>query len=361
MPKSLADQVIVITGASSGIGRVTARHAAERGARVVVAARNGRDLEDLADMIRRDGGDAIAVVTDVSDEQQVENLVRTALEHFGRIDTFVANAGVSAYSEFVDQPLDEFRRVVEVNFFGQVNCAKHALPALRESGGAFISVGSTLSDRGVPLQGAYCASKHALKGWIDSLRVELKHRGWPVRVTMIKPSSINTPLFAKARTRLGVQPQPIPPVYDPSLAARAILHAAEHDERDVFVGGAGKALSSAERASPKLVDLQQLRSGFDGQRTDWPKAEDAPDNLFAPVEHDGGERGEFVQDTRTTSAYQRVAEHSVAAPLLVAAAAGAGALLLKRVGNDRTASALLLGGAALLLAGKGTLSATWTG
>lgn len=361
MSKPLSEQVMVITGASSGIGRVTARHAAERGARVVVAARNIRDLEELASEIRRDGGEAIAVATDVADETQVENLVRSTVQHYGRIDTFVANAGVSAYSEFIDQPLDEFRRVVEVNFFGQVNCAKHALPVLRESGGAFISVASTLSDRGVPLQGAYCASKHALKGWIDSLRVELKHRGWPVRLTMIKPSSINTPLFGKARTRLGVQPQPIPPVYDPALAARAILHAAEHDERDVFVGGAGKALSAAERASPKLVDLQQLRSGFDSQMTDWPKAEDAADNLFEPVEYDGGERGEFVQNTHATSAYQRVAEHSVAAPLLVAAAAGAAALLLRRSGNGHAASALLLGGAALLLSGKGTLSATWTG
>jgi NAD(P)-dependent dehydrogenase (short-subunit alcohol dehydrogenase family) len=361
MSKPLSEQVLVITGASSGIGRVVARHAAERGARVVVAARNVRDLENLADEIRRDGGDAVAVATDVSEEAQVANLVRVAVEQYGRIDTFVANAGVSAYSEFIDQPLEEFRRVVEVNFFGQVTCAKYVLPVLRQSAGAFISVGSTLSDRGVPLQGAYCASKHALKGWIDSLRVELQHRGWPVRVTLIKPSSINTPLFAKARTRLGVQPQPIPPVYDPALAARAILHAAEHDERDAFVGGAGKALSAAERASPKLVDLQQLRGGFHGQMTNWPKAEDAADNLFEPVEYDGGERGEFVHNTRTTSAYQRIAEHSVAAPLLLAAAAGAGALLLRRNGNGHAASALLLGGVALLLSGKGSLAATWTG
>jgi len=356
MPKPVRDQVIVITGASSGIGRVTAIDAAAHGARVVLAARNARDLQTLEEAILKDGGDAFAVPTDVADEQQVGALVKMAVARYGRIDTFVANAGVSAYSEFLDQPLEEFRRVVEVNFFGQVNCAAHALPVLRQSAGAFISVGSTLSDRGVPYQGAYCASKHALKGWIDSLRVELMHRGWPVRITLIKPSSINTPLFTKARTRLGVQPQPIPPVYDPALAARAILHAAQSDERDIFVGGAGKALSTAERASPKLVDLQQLRNGFDSQMTDWPKSEDAPDNLFEPLEYDGGERGEFVQDAHTSSIYQNVAAHSVAAPALLAAAAGAGFLLARRSGSSGTAGALLLT-AAVLLAGKSALSA----
>lgn len=360
MPKKLQDQVIVITGASSGIGRVTARAAAEAGARVVLAARNVRDLESLEEEIIREGGEALVVMTDVSDEEQVKKLIEQAVERFGRIDTFVANAGVSAYSEFVDQPLDEFRRIVEVNFFGQVNCAKHALPVLRASSGAFISVGSTLSDRGIPLQGAYCASKHALKGWIDSLRVELKHRGWPVRITLIKPSSINTPLFTKARTRLGVQPQPIAPVYDPALAASAILRSAQSNERDVFVGGGGKALSAAERASPKLVDLQQLRSGFDGQMTTWPKAEDAPDNLFEPVTYDGGERGEFVQDVRTTSAYQRIAARSTAGPALAAAVLGAGGLLARRSGNHGAAAALMFT-AAVLLAGKSTLSASWTG
>lgn len=360
MPKPLRDQVIVITGASSGIGRVTAREAAERGARVVLAARNTRDLQTLAEEVVRDGGEALAVATDVADEQQVKSLIEQAVERFGRIDTFVANAAVSTYSEFVDQPLDEFRRVVEVNFFGQVYCAKYALPVLRASAGAFISVGSTLSDRGVPLQSAYCASKHALKGWIDSLRVELKHRRWPVRVTLIKPSSINTPLFAKARTSLGVQPQPIPPVYDPSLAARAILHAAENDRRDVFVGGAGKALSTAEHASPKLVDVQQLHSGFDAQLTSWPKSADAPDNLFAPVEYDGGERGEFVQGSRMSSVYQDVAAHSAAAPALAAAALGAGALIARRAGNNGALGALLLT-AAVLLAGRSALSAGHSG
>lgn len=355
MPKALRDQVIVITGASSGIGRVTAREAAEHGARVVLAARNTRDLQTLEEEIIRDGGEALAVATDVADEQQVKRLIERAVERFGRIDTFVANAAVSAYSEFLDQPLDEFRRVVEVNFFGQVHCARHALPVLRASSGAFISVGSTLSDRGVPLQGAYCASKHALKGWIDSLRVELQHRGWPVRITLIKPSSINTPLFTKARTRMGVQPQPIPPVYDPSLAARAILRAAENDERDMFVGGAGKALSTAERASPKLVDLQQLHSGFKGQMTNWPKDEDAPHNLFAPVEYDGGERGEFVQGTRTSSVYQDVAAHSTAAPALAAAAFAAGAIIARRGGNHGSLGGLLIA-AAVLLAGKSVLS-----
>src|SRR5690606_29130495 len=166
-----------------------------------------------------------------------------------------------------DQPLNDFRRVLEVNFMGQVHCAKVALPYLEETGGALLCVGSTLSDRGVPLQGAYCASKHALKGWLDSLRVELKREGSKVRITLIKPSSIDTPLFNKARTQLGVMPQPIPPVYPPELAAEAILWAAERRPRDLFVGGAGKLLSVAERIRPGLVDLQQLYQGFESQKS----------------------------------------------------------------------------------------------
>ncbi|MGQ0814998.1 MAG: SDR family oxidoreductase [Gemmatimonadota bacterium] len=356
MPKPLREQVIVITGASSGIGLATANAAARAGAKVVLAARNARDLESAAAEIEREGGEAIAVATDVADFAQVQALAARSIEQYGRIDSWVNNAAVSSYASFTEQSIDDFRRIIEVNFLGQVYGAKAALPHLEKTEGALICVGSALSDRGVPLQGAYCASKHALKGWIDSLRVELLHEGSKVRVTLIKPSSINTPLFNKAKTQLGVAPQPIPPVYDPRLAAEAILRAAISNERDVFVGGAGKALSLAERISPKLVDMHQLKTGFDAQRTDWPKPASAANNLYAALEYDGGVSGDFLEDLNRRSAYQRVDAHVVAAALLSAVALGIGA---RALGRRHPATAVVLAVCAVGFAGKAAIAAVF--
>lgn len=350
MPKPIDEQVIVITGASSGIGLATAQMAARRGAKVVLAARNERDLRKHAEEIRRQGGDALAVPTDVTDYAQVEALARRADQEYGRIDTWVNNAGVSTYATFKEQPLEDFRRVLEVIFMGQVHGARAALPYLEESRGALVCVGSALSDRGIPLQGAYCAAKHALKGWLDGLRVELMHEGSPVRVTLVKPSSINTPLFNKAKTQMGVMPMPIAPIYEPELAARAILRAAEGNERDVFVGGGGKLLSMAERISPALLDVQQNQQGFQGQQTDWPKSADAPNNLYAPMEDDGGVHGDFLGKEKPRSAYQSLEAHSTVAACAAAAGLAAGAVLASRRGHDALPAVLGLGAA--LLAGK---------
>jgi hypothetical protein len=237
------------------------------------------------------------------------------------------------YGLFDEVSLEDFRRVIDVNFMGQVHGAKAALPLLEETGGSLVCVGSALSDRGVPLQGAYSASKHALKGWLDSLRIELKRRGSSVRVSLIKPSSMNTPLFNKAKTHMGVMPKPIDPVYEPEIAADVILRAAEGRVRDAYVGGFGKLFSVAEHVSPKAMDVHQLRTAFDSQRTDWPKLASGPNNLWEPVEHDGGVHGDFTRQARPRSAYTVFDAHSKVVWLTLAGAVASG-IALHRLGRN---------------------------
>ena len=291
--RPLSEQVIVITGASSGIGLVTARCAAAAGARVVLAARNERDLGAAVDSIRALGGRATCCVTDVADIDQVKRLGETAVDEFGRVDTWVNNAGVSIYGRCTEVPLADMRRQFDVNYWGQVHGMLTAVALLRQRGGALINVASAVADRAIPLQGNYSATKHAIKAFTDTLRMELEEADIPISVTLVKPGSIDTPLFAKAKSLLGVEPQPIPPVYAPAVVARAILEAAEHPTRDVIAGGMGKVVSLGETVSPRLTDKYMERSTFDSQKTDAPLADGRSDNLYAPVEDDGGERGRY--------------------------------------------------------------------
>jgi NAD(P)-dependent dehydrogenase (short-subunit alcohol dehydrogenase family) len=304
--KKISEQVVVIVGASSGIGLACAQDFARRGAKVVIAARNETDLKRVAEAAAREGGQVVPVTADVTVFEDIERVAERAISEFGRIDTWLHAAAVSLYGTFRQASIEDIRRVIEVNFMGQVHGAKAALPHLEQSHGALVCIGSALSDRGVPLQGAYCASKHALKGWLDSLRVELGQENSPVRVTLVKPSSINTPLFNKAKTLMGVQPQPIPPIYAVNVAVEAILKAAEGDLRDVYAGGAGKLLSVIERISPAALDFYQSFGDGASQKTDWPKSSGSPNNLYDPVIHDGGVHGDFVAKASRTSPYQKI-------------------------------------------------------
>ncbi len=288
--KPVREQVIVITGASSGIGLVTAKEAARRGAKVVLVARNERDLEGAVEGIRAEGGRAAYHVADVADQDQVDGIGETAVREFGRIDTWVNNAAVALYGRLADLSTQDMRRQFDVNYWGQVYGSLTALPHLKVQGGALINVASALPGRAIPLQGNYSATKHALKAFTDALRMELEEEGAPISVTLLKPGSVDTPLFDKARSYLGVEPQPVPPVYAPEVVAGAILACAQRPLRQVIAGGVGSVLSRSN-GGPRVADESLQRSPFDAQPSHLTLVSDRRDNLYGPVSDDGGERG----------------------------------------------------------------------
>ena len=306
--KKLRDQTIVITGASSGIGLVTARSAARHGARVVLNARNEEALKQIVAEIRSIGGLASYVVGDVGILDDVKRIADEAVLRFGGFDTWINNAGVTIYGRVLDQSLDDHRRLFETNYWGMVNGSMVACNYLRERGGALINVGSVLSDRAIPLQGTYCASKHAMKGYTDALRMELEKEGIPISVTLIKPSAIDTPYVKHAKNLLKTEPLNPPPVYAPDVVAQAILHCAQHPERDVIVGGGGRALAEAGHHLPHLTDKWMTATMFDVQRSGKPKGADHRDSLHSPTEG-GQERGGYGGHVAESSVYTRAALH----------------------------------------------------
>jgi short-subunit dehydrogenase len=335
MSLKLQEQVLVVTGASTGIGRETAIELGNQGASVVLAARNQQALDEAAREVERLGGTAHVVVTDVADWPQVERLAQEAVDRFGRIDTWVNNAAVSEYATVEQMSVEEIQRVIQVILMGQIHGMKAALPPMIGQGqGTIINVASALAKRSVPLQSAYCAAKHGIKGFSESLRMELEHEHPGVQVTLILPSSVNTPLFAHARSKLGVFPKPMPPVYEPRAVAEAILFAAEHPRREIVVGGAGKLLEIGETISPPLVDWYMTRKGkmFKQQQTQQP--DDGHDNLYEPMGGHGSTTGEFGTQSKSTSVYTRYFEyHPTRKRVLTSASVATGLLLLRRVGR----------------------------
>lgn len=292
--KPINQQIVAVLGASSGIGRRTALQFAKRGAKLVVSARSQAGLESLINEIQLVGGDAIAVVADVSDFEQVKAIADKAVSHYGRLDTWVHAAATAVFATFDNITPEEFKRVIDVSLMGQVYGAMAALPHLKNEGrGALIHVSSMEGVRSLPYQSPYSSAKHGVEGFLEALRVELRHEKIPISVTSIKPSVINTPFYNKGRTKLGVKPTGIPPYYDPSLVADAILYAAENPTRDFIVGDVGKVLDILQRLSPSLVDNILLLIGFQFQKTNEPKSQDEPDNLFAPIQGYDRVEGDF--------------------------------------------------------------------
>jgi short-subunit dehydrogenase len=340
--KKLSEQVVVITGASSGIGLVTAREAARRGAKLVLVARSEDALRQLADEINGSGGEATYVVADVGREEDVRRVAEQALERFGRIDTWVNNAGVSIYGRILDTPFEDMRRLYETNFWGVVYGSVVAAEVLRQRGGALVNVGSVLSDRAIPVQGVYSSSKHAVKGFTDALRMELEEEGAPVSVTLIKPSTIDTPYTKHAKNLMEREPSLPPPVYAPETVAAAILHCAETPERDVYVGGGGKALSVLEKYAPRLSDKVMEAVAFRMQQQDNPEGAPGQVGLYEA----SGDLRERSGDDRVvfeSSLYTKASLHPLLTGALVAGAGLAAVALLKRprransngVGNGR--------------------------
>jgi len=302
--KKIGKQVIVITGATSGIGLTTVRMAAAKGAKLVLAARDHEALSKLADELLATGCEALAVPTDVGSHAEVKALGRAAVARFGRIDSWINNAGISIFGRNADVPLADHEKLFQTNFWGVVHGSLVAQELMRETGGAIINLGSELSDVAVPLQGMYSASKHAVKGFTDSLRMEAEKDGYPLSVTLIKPSGIDTMFTAHARNYMKNEPELPAPLYAPELVAEAILFAAENPQRDVFVGGASKLFSVQGQAAPRLLDKFMNLLMFKQQQKEQLSAPDRTDALYQPngmelQQRQGGHRSK----THESSAY----------------------------------------------------------
>lgn len=325
--KPLDQQTIVITGGSSGIGLATARLAARRGANVVIIARNAEGLAVAAEGIRADGGRCDTISADVSSRAEVRAAIEQVIARHGGFDTWVSNAGVGVYAKLESLSDDDHRALFETNYWGVVHCATEALPHLKARGGALITTGSIASQMATPVLSAYAASKHAVKGYVDSLRLELIHEKAPVAISLIQPSGINSPFARHALNLMGAPAKVPPPAYSPDIVARAICHAAEHPTRDMIVGGAGRAMTLFARLLPNLSDRISAGAFF---ATALAKGETASPG--EPGFREGGSAGDVYGDQRMrrTSVYTLMRSHPLATTGGALLAAGMIGLALRR-------------------------------
>jgi len=336
MPRPLHEQVVVITGASSGIGRETALLFGEQQASVVLAARNETALRDVAQQIEQRGGRAHVVVTDVSEYEQVERLVQEAVNHFGRIDTWVNNAAVAVYGLVEDQTLHDIERTIQVDLMGQIYGMKAVLPQMiQQEEGTIINVSSIEGRRAIPFHSAYAAAKHGVNAFSDTLRMEMERHHPGIKVTVVMPASVNTPFFDHARSRMGARPKPMPPVYEPRDVAEAIVSSAVTPQRDVYVGSMAKTLSTLHAFSPALVDRMLTTGGaaFKLQQDDEPV--DQHGNLDEPAMGVGSSTGRWSGQSHH-SVYTRSFETmnpNVKRLMTLALGVGAVALLRRSMQN----------------------------
>lgn len=287
-------RVVVITGASAGIGRATARAFAREGAKIGLIARGRDGLEAARREVEQLGGTALVLPGDVADAARLEAAATEVEEKLGPIDVWVNNAMVSVFSPIKDMTAEEFRRVTEVTYLGYVHGTLAALKRmLPRDGGVIVQVGSALAYRGIPLQAAYCAAKHAVEGFCDSLRCELLHDGSNVRVTMVQLSAFNTPQFGWVKSRLRGKAQPVPPIFQPEIAADAIVHASRHPRREYVVGWPSLKAIVGNKLASGYVDRMLARTGYESQQRDEPEDPHRLDNLWQPLPGDHGAHGAF--------------------------------------------------------------------
>jgi NAD(P)-dependent dehydrogenase (short-subunit alcohol dehydrogenase family) len=326
MPQqSLAGSVVTVTGASAGVGRATARAFADRGAAVALLARGGEGLEAARREVEQRGVRAVALPVDLADFDAVDAAAETAERELGPVDVWVNDAMASVFAPVWEVEPDEFRRATEVTYLGAVHGTMAALRRMRaRDRGTIVQVGSALAYRAIPLQSAYCGSKHALRGFTDSVRCELMHERSGVHLTMVHLPALNTPQFDTVRSRLPRKPQPVPPIFQPEVAAEGIVLAARARRREVWVGGSTVLTIAGNKVAPALADRYLARSGFDSQQTDEPADPDRPDNLFEPVPGDRGAHGRFDERSKPESLQLRATAHR--RKLLIAASALASGL-----------------------------------
>ncbi len=326
--QSLSNKVVVVTGASAGIGRASAKAFAEHGAKVALIARGITGLNGALAEIEAAGGNGAVYSCDVADVAALRDAHARIERELGPIDVWVNVAFASVFAPFWEISPEEFRRVTEVSYLGFVNATMVALSAMRERGeGTIVQVGSALGERAIPLQSAYCGAKHAINGFTESLRCELMHEKSKIRITVVQMPAVNTPQFSWVRSRLPHHPQPVPPIYQPEVAARAVVHAALRPGRKQYwVGATTAATLSAQKIAPALLDRYLARTGFASQQTDQPASPHQGGNLFAPLDgadgEDFGAHGVFDNRSHPHSMELFMSEH----PRLFSAGALAGAV-----------------------------------
>ncbi|MBD0348284.1 MAG: SDR family oxidoreductase [Thermoleophilia bacterium] len=323
--------VVVITGASSGVGRACAREFARRGARIGLIARGRDGLEAARREVEELGGRALISALDVADAEAVEAAAAAIEAQLGPIDVWVNNAMLSVFSPIAELSADEVRRVTEVTYLGYVHGTLAALRHMRpRDRGVIIQVGSALAYRAIPLQAAYCAAKHAIEGFTESLRCELLHDKTNVRVTMVQLPALNTPHFSVVRTRLPRHPKPVPPIFQPELAARAVVFAAEHPRRELWVGGSTVRALLGNKLAPGLLDRYLARNGYAAQQTTEPVERDRRDNLAGALPGDRGAHGIFDGEAHARSLQFLTVTHPRMLAAGAVAAAAAAVLGLRR-------------------------------